>query len=131
MSSTGAASVPGHDAKNDNYRWEDAYRDSREMHGFSIPPRAYQSCACGHMWRGPAHVVMDQRGFFWNCPGCEGRFRTPAEEGGAPTDTGNPSRKANGRAPTLKDLASPGGVQSNPLLARSSVVMPQWAGLDP
>lgn len=48
----------------------------RAMHGFSIPAYTYKSCACGQIWIGPAYTCIDDSGFFWNCPGCEHRFKS-------------------------------------------------------
>lgn len=59
---------------------DDSTRKPRTMHGFSIPAYTFKSCACGQIWIGPTYTCADDNGFFWNCPGCEHRFKPGAEK---------------------------------------------------
>lgn len=73
MTVTSAAVANG--AINDNLN-----NENRAMHGFSIPAYTYKSCTCGKVWIGPAYACIDNNGHFWNCPGCEDRFRETAPQ---------------------------------------------------
>lgn len=54
--------------------------ENRAMHSFSIPAQTFHSCACGQIWEGPAFTCIDNQGHFWNCKGCEDRFKSLAQE---------------------------------------------------
>ena len=50
---------------------------------FSIPAYTFTDCACGRRWIGLAHAFIDERGYFWHCPGCHHLF---CDAGEAPGD---------------------------------------------
>lgn len=77
--------------------------ENRAMHGFSIPAYTYKSCACGQLWLGPAYAVIDDQGYFWNCPGCEHLFKPPQPEESTPEPTPAPKKKT----PASKKSAKP------------------------
>ncbi len=45
--------------------------NGNRLYSFYIPLGSASSCACGHVWIGPACTLRDDEGYFSNCPGCK------------------------------------------------------------
>ncbi len=55
-------------AANDDHR-----PAQRAKHTYCIPAGRIHYCACGVAVTGPAYLCRDDEGFFWNCPGLDGK----------------------------------------------------------